>query len=162
MNIPLNIDWQQILLHLLNFVILAGGLYYLLYKPVKQFMEQREAHYRDMDAQAEQKLAEAEQMKADYQKQMTAAAEELRQQQAEAQQKTQRAVEAELQRAHTQEEQILTEAHAAAEREHKKMLSDVQKELEQMALTATEKLLLSGEDPYEQFLNAVEKEQENG
>ena len=34
MNIPLNIDWQQILLHLLNFVILAGGLYLLLYKPV--------------------------------------------------------------------------------------------------------------------------------
>ena len=24
-NIPLNIDWQQILLHLLNFAILAGG-----------------------------------------------------------------------------------------------------------------------------------------
>ena len=35
---PLNIDWQQILLHLLNFVILAGGLYFLLYKPVKNFM----------------------------------------------------------------------------------------------------------------------------
>ena len=30
MNIPLNIDWQQILLHLMNFVILAGGLYFLL------------------------------------------------------------------------------------------------------------------------------------
>ena len=26
MNIPLNIDWQQILLHLFNFTILAGGL----------------------------------------------------------------------------------------------------------------------------------------
>ena len=39
MNIPLNIDWQQILLHLLNFVILAGGLYLLLYQPVKAFME---------------------------------------------------------------------------------------------------------------------------
>ena len=32
MNIPLNIDWQQILLHVLNFVILFGGLYFLLYK----------------------------------------------------------------------------------------------------------------------------------
>lgn len=53
MNIPLNIDWQQILLHLLNFVILAGGLYFLLYKPVKQFMAKREEHYRSVDAQAE-------------------------------------------------------------------------------------------------------------
>lgn len=35
MNIPLNIDWQQILLHLFNFAILVGGLYLLLYNPVK-------------------------------------------------------------------------------------------------------------------------------
>ena len=41
MNIPLNIDWQQILLHLLNFAILAGGLYLLLYKPVKAGISSR-------------------------------------------------------------------------------------------------------------------------
>lgn len=39
MNVPLNIDWQQILLHLLNFMILFGILYFFLYKPVKDFME---------------------------------------------------------------------------------------------------------------------------
>ena len=38
MNLPLNIDFQQIALHLLNFVILAGGLYLLLYNPLKNFM----------------------------------------------------------------------------------------------------------------------------
>ena len=27
MNIPLNIDWQQILLHALNLVLLVAGLY---------------------------------------------------------------------------------------------------------------------------------------
>jgi len=31
---PLNINFQQILLHMFNFVILAFGLYMLLYKPV--------------------------------------------------------------------------------------------------------------------------------
>ena len=46
MNIPLNIDWQQILLHLLNFVILAGGLYLLLYKPVQTFMETRQKRWQ--------------------------------------------------------------------------------------------------------------------
>ena len=44
MNIPLNINFQQILLHLLNFVILAGGLYFLLYGPVKKFMDGRQKH----------------------------------------------------------------------------------------------------------------------
>ena len=43
MNIPLNIDFQQILLHLLNFAILGGGLYLLLYKPVKQATVQTSA-----------------------------------------------------------------------------------------------------------------------
>lgn len=36
MNMPLNMDWQQILLHLLNFVILFAILYFLLYEPVKK------------------------------------------------------------------------------------------------------------------------------
>ena len=36
---PLNIDFVQILLHLLNFVILAGGLTLLLFNPVKKFIE---------------------------------------------------------------------------------------------------------------------------
>ena len=57
---PLNIDPQQILLHWMNLAILIGGLYFLLYKPVKQFMEKREAHYKDLDAQAAEKLAQAE------------------------------------------------------------------------------------------------------
>ena len=39
---PLNIDWQQILLHWMNLAILAGGLYFLLYKPVVDFMHKRE------------------------------------------------------------------------------------------------------------------------
>lgn len=65
MSIPLNIDWQQILLHLFNFAILAGGLYLLLYKPVKQFMEQREADYRKAHDAAQAAQAQAEQLKAD-------------------------------------------------------------------------------------------------
>ena len=67
-GVPLNIDWQQILLHLFNFTILFGALYILLYKPVKDFMEGREAHYADMDSRAEQALADAETSKASYEK----------------------------------------------------------------------------------------------
>ena len=49
MNIPLNIDWQQIVLHLMNFAILAGGLYFLLYNPVNKFMANRGDYYEYMD-----------------------------------------------------------------------------------------------------------------
>ena len=57
---PLNIDWQQILLHWMNLAILTGGLYFLLFEPVKQFMRKRADHYQELDKLAEDKLAQAE------------------------------------------------------------------------------------------------------
>lgn len=78
MNIPLNIDWQQILLHLMNFVILAGGLYFLLYKPVKAFMDKRAAYYQEQADQAAQTTQAAQQLKADYEARLSAADDEIR------------------------------------------------------------------------------------
>ena len=137
MNIPLNIDWQQILLHLLNFVILAGGLYLLLYKPVKAFMDKRTAYYRDQlknaDAAAAEKIAQA-------QKAADAAAEQR------------------ISEARAQAEQIIADAHTAAQREHDKLLADAEKELKDLAVTATEKLVLqSGGDAFDQFLDEAER-----
>ena len=70
MNIPLNIDWQQIILHLLNFAILAGGLYFLLYHPVRKFMDQREEHYRQMETEAQQRLDQAKATEEEYRQQL--------------------------------------------------------------------------------------------
>ena len=75
---PLNIDWQQILLHWMNLAILTGGLYVLLYKPVKEFIAKREEHYRQMEGEAADKLAQAEQVRAEYQAKLDGAGEEIR------------------------------------------------------------------------------------
>ena len=53
---PLNIDPQQILLHWMNLAILVGGLYFLLYQPVKAFLAKREEYYRDLDRQAQDNI----------------------------------------------------------------------------------------------------------
>ena len=68
---PLNINIQQILLHLLNFVILFAILYFLLYNPVKKFMEKRTEEYKKMDDSAKQNLAEAERKLDDSDSDMT-------------------------------------------------------------------------------------------
>ena len=143
MNIPLNIDWQQILLHLLNFVILAGGLYLLLYKPVKTFMEKRQQYYQEQDAKAAKTLADAEKTAAEVRQQLKNA---------------DAAMQRQLSDARAQAEQILADAHAAAQREHDKLLSDAQKELKDLAVTATEKLVLQSDgDAFDQFLDAAER-----
>ena len=156
MNIPLNIDWQQILLHLLNFAILAGGLYLLLFKPVKAFMEKRESYYQNMDSEAKQKLQDAEALKDSYTRQLDSAAQEIAQKKADAQKAIEASRSEQLKAAKDEADRILQAARANTEREHDKMLRDAQKEMADLAVTAAEKLLLKGEgSPYEQFLNAV-------
>lgn len=158
MNIPLNIDWQQILLHLLNFTILAGGLYWLLYKPVKQFMAKREAHYQELEDVAEQKVKQAEELKTTYEEKLKQADEEIRRQKLEAQQSIQGSTQQQLEEAQSQAKKILSSAEEEAKRSREKALETSQKELQDLAIAVAEKLVLqSGKDAFDQFLDSVEK-----
>ena len=136
MSIPLNIDWQQILLHLFNFAILSGGLYLLLYRPVKAFMDQRQAYYQNLHQEVEADMARR---RADAEKELDA----LRAQQVAA--------------AKQEAEEIISKAQESARREKAEVLSKASKELVDMAVTAAEKIALGSEgDPYEQFLSLAE------
>lgn len=152
---PLNIDWQQILLHWMNLAILAGGLYFLLYQPVKAFLAKREEYYRDLDRQAQDKLARAEQLQADYQKKLDGAEEEIHQARAKAQQSLQQSVQEQLDQAQAQAQLIVTRAHADAERTREQALYDSQQDIRRLAETAAKRLALH-EDPFDQFLDLAE------
>lgn len=152
---PLNIDWQQILLHWMNLAILAGGLYFLLYQPVKAFLAKREEYYRDLDRQAQDKLARAEQLQAHYQKKLDGAEEEIHQARAKAQQSLQQSVQEQLDQAQAQAQLIVTRAHADAERTREQALYDSQQDIRRLAETAAKRLALH-EDPFDQFLDLAE------
>ena len=152
---PLNIDWQQILLHWMNLVILVGGLYFILFKPVKQFMEKREAYYREKDQQAADKLEEAERIKAEYQAKLDAADEEIRLSRAKAQQAVQQSAEEQLSQAKAKAQQLLVHARAEAAHDRDQILRSSQRELRRLAAAATKKLAL-GQDPFDQFLDLAE------
>lgn len=153
---PLNISWQQILLHWMNLAILTGGLYFLLYKPVKQFMAKREAHYRELDEQTAQKLAEAEQVKAEYQVKLDGADEEIRQARVKAQQALQQSAEEQLAQAEVQAKQIVAHAQTEAEHTRERALKESQREMRKLAAEAVKKLAFHA-DPFDQFLNLAEK-----
>ena len=74
---PLNIDWQQILLHLLNFTILAFGLYFLLYRPVRAYMKKREDAYAEREEKTKKALDEAERKESEYKEKFASAEEEV-------------------------------------------------------------------------------------
>ncbi len=157
MNLPLNIDLQQILLHLFNFIILAGGLYLLLYKPVKSFMDQRTAYYENLDREAKAKLAEAEALNANYQQQLKDVDREIAQNRAKAIKELHEQCDSELHAAKQQAAKLISNAQAEAEQERERILSDAQKEIAGMAITATKKLLYrSVSETYDQFLAGAE------
>lgn len=158
MSIPLNIDWQQILLHLFNFAILAGGLYLLLYRPVKQFMEQRQAYYQNIHQEAQQVKEQADQMKAEYQEKMSQVEKAIAQRQADAEQELEQLRSQQVADAKQEAEEILAKAQENAQREKTEMISKASKELVDIAVTAAEKIALGADDdPYEQFLTLAER-----
>ena len=145
MNIPLNIDWQQILLHFFNFSILVGGLYLLLFKPVKSFMAKREKHYADMESAAVAREKDTEELKAEMAKREAAFDTELEEKRAAA--------------AKAQADKILSDAKSAAENERQKIVAEANREAVAIAEEAMEKLLAKETSrAYDSFVNAAEEE----
>ena len=159
MNIPLNIDWQQILLHLLNFSVLTLGLYLLLYNPVRNFMAQRAEHYQNLQSQTQQKLEQAEGLEASYNQRLQDIDTAIEQKKALAEQETRQAADALLQDAKEQAAKLMADAQAAAQKERAQILEDSRQEIARMAVAATEKLLAqSASGALDQFLAAAKKE----
>ena len=153
----LGIDWQQILLHWLNLVILVGVLYFLLYTPVKKSIAKREEYYKDLDKQAEDKFAQAEQYKKQYGEKLAAADEEIRQARVKAQQAAQKSAEEQLEQARAEAKRIIAKAHMEAEQTRDRVRRESQQELQKLAAQAAKKLAASQErDPFDQFLDLAE------
>ena len=163
MNVPLNIDWQQILLHLLNFVILFAILYFLLYAPVKKFMEKRCNYYKNLDDEAKTNFADSEKAKKEYIEKIKSVDAEIEQKKQEAHQSISEETAKSMLLAKQEAEIIVSEACVKAENERNKILKKAQSEVADMVAAATEKLVLqsSTSESYEQFLTAVERGGEN-
>lgn len=154
---PLNIDLQQILLHWMNLAILTGGLYFLLFKPVKEFIEKRAAYYQELEDRANDKLAQAEQLRADCQAKLEAADDEIHQERAHAQQAAAQAAQEQLDQAREQAEHIVAKAKAEAEQSKERAIRESQREMRELAARAAKKLAAKpGADFFDQFLELTE------
>ncbi len=155
---PLNIDFQQIFLHLLNFTLLFAILYYLLYSPVKNFMAKREAYYADMEKEANAQLASAQQEKEEYSALRAAADEEIHQEKEKVRKELDDLYTRKVRQAEDEASKILATAREDAQREKANIIASAQVEISQMVTAATEKIVLqsSASEAFEQFLDAAE------
>lgn len=159
MNIPLNIDWQQILLHFFNFSILVGGLYLLLFKPVKSFMAKREKHYADMESAAVAREKDTEELKAEMAKREAAFDTELEEKRAAAAKEAEAFAQQQRDAAKAQADRILSDAKSAADNERQKIVAEANREAVAIAEEAMEKILAAQTArAYDSFVNAAEEE----
>ena len=159
MNVPLNIDWQQILLHLLNFVILFAILYFLLYDPVKKFMDKRCEYYKNMDDEAKKNLKQAEELKKKYAEKLHSADSEIEEKRQAANKSLSEKTAQSMLLAKQEADRIVSDAYKKAEGECKKLLESAQNEIADMVADAAEKIVVnaSTSDAYNNFLNSVQR-----
>ena len=156
---PLGIDFTQIFLHMFNVVLLFGGLYIILYAPVKKIMQDRENHYKEMDESAKNKLAEAEQKNAEYEEKLKNVEAEI------SQQKKKASLDIANMRSNAEAEardaagKILEDAKRDAENQRKAIVASAKKDITEMVEEATRKVVLTSNtsEAYDMFLDNAER-----
>ncbi len=156
---PLNIDVQQILLHMFNLVILFFGLYFILYKPVRTFMDNRLENYKKMKEKSEADRDEAAALKKEYEDKLKAAEDEISAMKKDAEEKVTKENSARIREAKAEAEQIIVKAKQTANDEHDRIIDNANAEIKDITMKAAEKLLMGEDvsDTYNRFLDDAER-----
>ena len=160
----LGIDIQQILLHLLNFVLLFTGLYVLLYGPVKKFMDGRLEEYKKQDDEAEEKLKNAEKLEAEYKEKLAGADAQIADNRKKASAELGVVREQIEKDARKEAESIIAAAKKTAELEKSEILESAKGEITKMVEDAATKMILSSNtsEVFDAFLANAERSTANG
>ena len=154
---PLNINWQQILLHLFNLVLLFTILTVLLYNPIRKFMDKRKKYYDDMDNKAKQNLEDSVAKKEEYENRIKGVNDEISDMREKATKNADIESENIIASAKAEADKIISDAKVEAAREKAHSISEANQEISKMVADATEKIVFKDTDSaYESFLNNVE------
>lgn len=161
---PLNIDWQQILLHVFNFIILAAGLTFLLFKPVRKFMRNREQKYRDSAEQHAKRVEEIAELEKEKEEKFAALDSELAEHRKDVLAQTERRNKQLVSDAEQQVEAMLAAGRRKAEEEKTAYIASAGNEIADMVVKSAGKLLAMESSPesdsalYDSYLKVVESD----
>ncbi len=158
---PLNIDFTQVLLHMLNFVILAGGLTLLLFRPVQKFMAERKKYFEDKEKELAEGLEQNKNLKAEYEKKLSSVDAEIEEMRMNAKNETAASAKEYLNSAQEKASAIISEAEAEAEDRKVHILDSAQTEIGELVVEAAQKLLEENATPdrthelYDEFIKSM-------
>ncbi len=162
---PLNIDLVQILLHMLNFVILAGGLTIILFKPVNRFLNERKEYYDKLTSDVAKDQEEARLLKAEYEEKLKQADAEIIQKKRDSEKESAEIARKYLDDAREQADRIIKTAELDGENRKAHIMETAQHEIGELVLSSAEKLLNRTESPerdkelYDEFIKLTSESQ---
>ena len=161
---PLNIDWQQILLHVFNFIILAAGLTFLLFKPVRKFMRAREQKYKESAEQHAKRKEEIAELEKEKEARFSGLDSELAEHRKTVLAQTERRNKQMVSETEQQIEAMIAAGRRKAEEERTAYLASAGDEIADMVVKSAGKLLAMESSPasdsalYDSYLKAVESD----
>ena len=160
---PLNIDLLQILLHAFNFLILAGGLTLILFKPVEKFLNERKEYYENAEKEITEAREQNEKLKEEYETKLKEAKEQIAEMRISAEKEIADISKASLEKAKETAKLIVAAAEKEAEDRKEQILDSAQTEIGELVVSATQKLLSDTVTPernsalYDEFIRLADK-----
>lgn len=160
---PLNIDFLQILLHILNFLILFGGLTLLLFKPITDFLNKRTEYFRNAEQEIKEKQAANELLKSELEEKIRLSSEEIDDMRLKAEKEIAEISKSSLTHAKEKADAIILAAEKEAEDRKEHILDAAQTEIGELVVSATQKLLSDTVTPernsalYDEFIRLADK-----
>lgn len=111
----LNLDWGTIAIQVVNFLVLAGLLYYLLFRPISRRIRERRAEQEQLRQELSEKRQEAEQLRAEWEERLADVEKQADEVIAEAREEAAADQQEMLDEAEEQVQRILSEARSDAE-----------------------------------------------
>lgn len=137
----LGLGWFEILFHVINLIILAVALYFLLVKPIRKLVADHRNKLRAIVDENARLNAEAAEMQHKYEAKLAEAKDEAAKVVAEATEKAQKKAEETLAVAHEQAKAIIESARKEAEAENQRIKQDYKDQVTDMAIAMAEQVL---------------------
>ena len=156
----LGLEWQSILLHLFNLIVLTVGLYFLLFKPVKRMIRERREKIANIEKENAELSAEVRQMKESGEKVLAEAKQEAAQIRASAQKEAMRKADEIIGTARDQARGMIEQTERSLGQERRKLQKDIEREIADVSVLVAEKVIeknISGEDNKKLIAESIEE-----
>jgi F-type H+-transporting ATPase subunit b len=140
-NLPLGLDGMKILLHLFNFLLLMIGVTFLVYKPVKKFIEKRQNEIKEQYDSNEKAKKEAEELHSLYKEKLEKADSEIMAQRLEAERTAHMIKETAVSDASQKAEEIINRAEVESDEIRKETITGIKNKVADVAVAIAEALL---------------------